>query len=130
MAFRLNQKKLTIILFFIVVLLAALVLYFYTVSAKAHQSDPTAVNTDDVVRAVAALVVLPDTAETPRLAIVTDLTPLKKQPFFARAETGDQVLIYMKAGWAILYSPKVKRVVNMSPIQFKTNEAGEPLLTF
>jgi hypothetical protein len=56
------------------------------------------------------------TDETPTLATVQDAEKLKSQPFFKLAQDGDKVLIYPKAGKAVLYRPATKKVVEYSPI--------------
>src|SRR5206468_2603440 len=71
-------------------------------------SNPQAViqkQTDALIRQVGALITLP-TDETPTIANVTDATAAKKQSaFFNNAQNGDKVLMYVKAGEAILYRP-------------------------
>lgn len=52
--------------------------------------------------------------ETPTIATVTDVNTLKKsQPFFADAQNGDQVLVYVGAKKAIIYSPTKDIVINV-----------------
>ncbi len=68
---------------------------------------------------VAALVDLP-TGEEPTIATVTDLNKLKNQPFFAKAQNGDKVLIYAKAKKAILYRPSTNKVIEFSTITSDT----------
>lgn len=52
--------------------------------------------------------------EAPTLATVTDTSKLPSIPFFARARTGDKVLIYQKAAKAILYRPSSKMIIDTS----------------
>lgn len=64
---------------------------------------------------VGKLMILP-TDELPVIETITDLTPLKDNPFFIKAEVGDKVLIYKKAEIAILYRPSINIIINtLSP---------------
>lgn len=72
-----------------------------------------------ITEAVGELVAIPD--ETPTLATVTDVSKLKKQAFFANAENGDKVLIFTTAKQAILYRPSTNKVIQIAPINTKTN---------
>lgn len=65
---------------------------------------------------VGALMDLPKD-ESPTLATITDKEKLKSQPFFERAENGDQVLFYLKLGRAILYRPSTNRIVDVTLIK-------------
>lgn len=68
-----------------------------------------------LVDKVGQLIILPDD-ETPTIATVSDLDKLKGQPFFAKAELGDKVLIYAKAKKAILYRPAGNKIVELAPL--------------
>src|SRR5579885_915053 len=61
-----------------------------TKTAAAHES------TQALVASVAKLMVVP-ADEQPTLATVTDVSRLREQPFFQKAQNGDKVLIYRKA---------------------------------
>lgn len=95
---------------------------------KAQQSDPTnsqKVDQEEVrklVSEVGKLIDLP-TGEDPTVATVTDVTKLQEQPFFAKAKNGDKVLIYSQAKKAILYDPKAKKILDISPINIGTSSA-------
>lgn len=54
--------------------------------------------------------------ETPNVATVLDVTKLTDQPFFAKASNDDKVLIYQKAGIAILYRPSENKIINIAPV--------------
>ena len=56
------------------------------------------------------------TGETPTIATVTDLAPLKNQPFFANARVGYKVIIYTNAKRAILYDPVSDKIVETAPL--------------
>lgn len=91
--------------------------YFYSEYSTLKQ-DPDKVAQEEVAKLVAQvgkLIVLPE-RETPTLATVTDLDKLKDQPFFAKAKTGDKVLIYANAKKAILYNPELNKIVEVAPI--------------
>jgi hypothetical protein len=54
--------------------------------------------------------------ETPVLVTVSDAAKVNSQQFFKQARDGDKVLLYSKAGTAILYRPSSKKIVNVAPI--------------
>lgn len=52
--------------------------------------------------------------EAPVLATVSDKGKLGSQAFFVKAENGDKILIYNKAGQAILYRPSSGKIINVA----------------
>lgn len=73
---------------------------------------------------VASLVDVP-TGEEPTTATVTDIDKLKNQPFFAKAQNGDKVLIYPKAKKAILYRPSTNKIIELSTITSDTKSPAQ-----
>jgi hypothetical protein len=51
------------------------------------------------------------------LATVTDASKLNSQRFFKDAQNGDEVLIYALASKAILYRPKINKIVEVASVQ-------------
>lgn len=75
--------------------------------------------TNSLLKKVRRHVLLPEN-EMPTIATVSDKSKLADQPFFDRAEEGDKVLIYVKDGRAILFRPKLNRVVEMTSVSQNT----------
>lgn len=91
------------------------------------QSNPQALvqkQSDDLVSKVSSLMKLP-AGETPTVAAVSDAAAAKQQsPFFASAANGDKVLLYVKAGEAILYRPSTNKIILVAPLTFNNNQAS------
>lgn len=85
--------------------------YFYT-KAQPAQTDESA---EEVIEAVGKLMVLPE-GELPTVATVSNPEKVREQPFFANAEEGNKVLIYVQARKAILYDPKKNRIVEVASL--------------
>ena len=83
-------------------------------SIQQAQGTNSADDSVQVVERVAKLMLLPD--ETPTIAVVSDLSKLQGQLFFANAKEGDVVLMYPKARKAILYSPTLNKIIEVAPI--------------
>lgn len=62
--------------------------------------------------------------ETPTLATVTNKERLDGQLFFRSAENGDKILIYPRAGRAILYRPSTGKVLEMTGVDIEKYAAG------
>lgn len=114
---------------FILILAALPAIYFYSQNKNAEkklndlqQKSQATDSVSAVVEQVGKLVLLP-TDEQPTLATVSDLSKLKDQPFFAKAATGDKVLVYNKAKKAILYRPSINKIVEMAPLNLADQSA-------
>ena len=73
-------------------------------------------NTEEIIEELGKLVELPKN-DVPTVLTVTDLKPLRNQPFFAEAEIGDKVLIFSQSKRAVLYRPSEKKVVSIAPLK-------------
>lgn len=83
-----------------------------------RNTDPKAVaekEVKDLTAAVGSLMVLPE-GEIPQIATVSDPSRLKGQEFFKNAKVGDKVLIYNKSKKAILYSPSIRKILDVAPL--------------
>jgi len=114
-----NLKK-TIFGLIILALIIAPSAFFYKKSQDAEKklSNSSEVNqkvVDDVVTRVNKHYLLP-TDEKPTLVTVTDVSKVKEQPFFARAENGDKALVYTQSRKAILYRPSKDVVIEVAPL--------------
>ena len=100
--------------------------YFYK-QLNMLKQDPQILAQQEVealVLKVGKLMVLPSD-ELPTIATVADPETLKDQPFFARAEIGDKVLIYTTAKKAILYSVTLEKILDIAPLNIGTQEEAK-----
>lgn len=115
---------LPVVISLVVLIFAGTSFFFYNKYQKTQKllKDPTAVQeaeAKEVTAKVGKLMELPE-GEDPSVATVLDKEKLKDQAFFARAENGDKVIIYTKAGQAILYRPSTNKIITVSPINLGT----------
>lgn len=85
---------------------------------NARLSNPQAAaqaESQSLVAKIGQLIDLPS-GETPTVATVVDVNKLQSQPFFAKAQNGDKVLLYAQAKQAILYRPSTNKIIQVAPI--------------
>lgn len=73
---------------------------------------------EQVIARVATMIVVPS-GETPTIATLDDLTQVKDQVFFSKAETGDKIIVYLGAKKAILYRPSTKQIIEVGPLEVR-----------
>ncbi len=88
--------------------------FYYERYAQPMPAVGAALGVDRLLTDVAKIIALP-TGEKPTIATVADPEKLKAQPFFAKAQIGDKVLIYPQAHQAILYRPTENKIVEIGP---------------
>jgi hypothetical protein len=98
----------------IIFLIGLIGVFGYSIFKTWGQDSST--NADATVEEVGKLVDLPE-GETPTIATVSDLEPLKDQAFFKDAEIGDKVLIFGTSKKAILYRPSANKVIAVAPLK-------------
>lgn len=104
--------------------------YFYNKYQQSQKllKNPQQAAKQEVASTVARLgklMVLPKD-ETPTIATVTDKNKLKEQPFFAKAENNDKVVLYIKAKKAILFREKDNKIIEVAPINISKQASGTP----
>jgi hypothetical protein len=108
----------TLILAVFAFLMFILAVYFFLSSRSSSPVDSKQLVQKEISQLTAAvgkLIVLPE-GEEPTVATVSDPEKLKDQEFFAKAQAGDKVLVYQKAGMAILYSVSLHKILEVAPI--------------
>ena len=113
-----RMKKTTPYLLIALVLIAAVFAFYFWNEASALKENPQKAAQDEtkkLITNVSKLIILPE-GETPTIATVADPELLKDQPFFAKAQAGDKVLIYTNARKAILYSAAINKIIEVAPI--------------
>jgi hypothetical protein len=97
--------------------LIVLVVFLYTQyqSLKKNPNGEKEAEVKQLVEQIRKFYDLP-TDENPTVATVSDKSKVVNQPFFAKAENGDKILIYRKNKLAILFRPSQNRLINVGPI--------------
>jgi hypothetical protein len=114
---------LVLIILFLVI--AGTAFYFYnqnreTLSLLNNPTQASEAETKDLTEKVGKLMTLPD--EKPSIISVIDKEKVKDQPFFAKAENGDKVLVFTAAKKAILYRPATNKIIEVGPVDMAPNK--------
>jgi len=114
-----SKRILIIVLVCALVATSILAGYFYLQMSKLKKNSQGLGQEEvqKVVSKVSHLILLPE-GETPTISTLTDkdISLLKSQPFFSKAHSGDQLLVYTNAKEAILYSPANNIIVAVAPV--------------
>lgn len=74
-----------------------------------------------LVEEIGKLIALPD-GEDPTVATITDKEKLQDVPFFAKAENGDKVLLYVNNRKGYLYRPTIQKVIDVATLNLNTTQ--------
>ncbi|MBM3208776.1 LytR family transcriptional regulator [Candidatus Shapirobacteria bacterium] len=127
---KIRPSRKTVLILIMVFLLAgalASTYYFYKEFQRTSRllQDPTEAarqETNVILAKLGKMMELP-VGEEPTMATIIDAEKLKDQPFFARTQNGDKVLLYANAKKAILYRPGENKIVEVAPLNIGTPSA-------
>lgn len=128
---KLTWRQVVVRLFIVVlVALSGFLVYQYIhsqneVKRLSNPQESAREETRQLTAKLGRLVEIP-TNETPTIATVSDVSKLKDQPFYAKAQNGDKVLIFSQAKRAFLYRPSTDKVIELAPINIGNNAAAQP----
>lgn len=94
--------------------------FFYLKYKQATGDSTQETEAQEIAAILSDRILLPD--EEPALATITDKEQLSGQSFFDQAENDDKVLIYFKAGKAILYRPSIDKIIDITKITKNISE--------
>lgn len=127
-----HQRKKIVNISILIVVVAVIIfggLFFYKLnkldnkSAEKKEKEKIATivkEKSDLLQKVSEIYLFPGDEE-PTIATVSDPELLKNQSFFSNSQVGDKVIIFAKAGKAILYRPSTNKIIDIVLIQSNTN---------
>lgn len=121
-----NTKRWLVAGAVLLVLLAAAAGYFFW-QYMTLKNDPMAANKETAAKITAQVgqvLQLPE-GEEPEVAKVTDTSKIKDQPFFAKAEVDDYVIVYQKSQLAILYREKTRKLINVDYVEISSGAGAD-----
>jgi hypothetical protein len=124
-----RDKKLTMALMGCCVIIVALVVLvgFLLLGKDSSSGDSKSKDKKEssrVVKEVGELYIVP-TQEEPTVAAIKDKSKLSKQEFFKDAQNGDYLIVYSKAGLALIYRESVDKLVNAGPINADASQSAD-----
>lgn len=115
----------------VIALIPSYVFYSKYQTAQKQLKNPQAIQ-DELVKGTVSklgqLMILPKD-DKPTVLTVSDKTKLKSQPFFAKAENGDKVIIFINTRKAVLYREKDNRIIEVAPVNIEKGETATPSAT-
>lgn len=92
-----------------------------------YQEGQNRFSDEAIMEKLSRIIVLPE--EVPSIATVTDVEKLKNEPFFAKAQNGDKVIVYSQAKRALLYRPSENKIIDITVIGLEA-PLGEEIPVF
>lgn len=123
-----GSNKFTLGVTVLLVIASASSFYFWS-QYQGLKNNPQKVTEGEakkIIDKIGQLTLLPK-GEEPTVATITEPEKLKDQAFFIRAEKGDKLLIYNKAGKAYLFRPSIGKIIDatiFNPNQVQQVEAS------
>jgi hypothetical protein len=87
--------------------------------ARAPIAAPTPDTVPSLLTALGKLVPLPS-GEIPKLVTITDMKKLQLQPFLAKAQDGDKLVMYIESKHAFLYRPATQQLIQQGELEIIT----------
>lgn len=104
---------------FLILLIAPILLAASLYSLGKGESGQISRNSDkqkaEIISKISKELILP-ADEQPTIITVLDPYKLIGRPFFAKAKKGDKVIIYSRAGRAILFDPAADKIIEIGPV--------------
>lgn len=112
--------------------LAGVSYYFYHKYQTLKQASPVKQGVEKnemqlLTEKIGTIIVLPE-GENPTIYTISDISKVKDKVFFSKAKNGDVVLLYMQAKKAILYDPKINKIVEVAPLVVPSDAVPTPEL--
>ena len=112
-----STKIIAIVLIILVIGVVGKFAYAKYTSTDAYKIEQVRKESQSLISEVSKIMVLPD--EEPAIFVVQDPNQLiAQQLFFKGAEKGDKLMVFQKAGKAVLYSPSKNKIINVGPVTF------------
>lgn len=113
-----KQVFFNVLLILVAILSISFGVFFYlklnTIETKNTVSSVIEGESKTLLSRVAELYLFPG-GEEPTIATVSNPKLLKDQAFFENAQKGDNVLLFLKAGKAVLYRPSINKIIEIAP---------------
>lgn len=125
-----KKRKLVNIIILIVLFVPlglSVYLYYQLHTFKNISSSEPSKEVKDIITKVSSMYLIPSN-EDPTVATVSDPSVLKDQSFFTQAEKGDKVLIFTKAGKAVLYRPSLNKIIEITSVKNNSNNNENNIL--
>ena len=65
--------------------------------------------------------------DTPQIATITDITKMKGQAFFDKAQNGDYIVVFPNTRIALIYREKTDQIINSGPVTVDANQQASKL---
>lgn len=65
--------------------------------------------------------------DTPQIATITDITKMKGQTFFDKAQNGDYIVVFPNTRIALIYREKTDQIINSGPVSVDANQQASKL---